>query len=260
MSFGYQLFLYLLFILTEKQVWDIRTDFLEKDVTSSSSTNDTSLASNLDVIDIKENNPSVAATLNRTSLPAGEGAVITSPKPSLVPTSDTSIARQDPTKIPEEEEVSENGTEKSNKDNSSSSMTTTTTTKASSNGSRPFHFEYHGRSADFDNISVINTSSYEFPFPVFGSLQYRRVCSPIGSSSVVCMTIRFPWSDGVQLQDETVSFPQPVDERFYSLDKDDDGDVIIIDGDLLTQCKQLSKESTDDRVNDENNNDDDEKL
>lgn len=97
--------------------------------------------------------------------------------------------------------------------------------------------EYGGHNVGYESILPSNVSTvtfpYEEPFPMFGSLQYRRVCSTIGLSSVVCMTIRFPWDDGVQLQDENVvGYPKPVDSRFL---KKKLGPLILDDG-LYKQC------------------------
>lgn len=72
------------------------------------------------------------------------------------------------------------------------------------------------------------------PFMVFGSLKYRRICASIGSKSIICMTMRYPWE--VALQDPALSYPHPVDDRFYDLDKHTS--LIFVDGPLLRNCSQ----------------------
>ena len=82
-------------------------------------------------------------------------------------------------------------------------------------------------------------------FAVYGSLQYRRVCDNVGKSSIVCMTIRYPWGD-VALQDPSYSYPHPVDDRFYDLNKETS--LVIVDGDMLEKCKLYQAISFDDVV------------
>jgi hypothetical protein len=79
---------------------------------------------------------------------------------------------------------------------------------------------------------------YEVPFQVFDSPMYHRVCAPIGVSSVVCMTIKYPWE--VAFQDPAFSYPRPVEERFFELKELYKSTVTIIDGNVLEECKNES--------------------
>ena len=68
---------------------------------------------------------------------------------------------------------------------------------------------------------------------VYNDLHYRRVCAPV-HSSVLCMTVRFPFE--VPEQDRTKDFPFPVDDRMYTLKKNTGG---FVDGEDLEACKQI---------------------
>jgi hypothetical protein len=73
------------------------------------------------------------------------------------------------------------------------------------------------------------------PHPPFGdeNLDYRRICAPVGAASLLCMTLKYPFSFDVQ--DPTKSYPFPVDDRFYEINNQ----VTFIDGADLNEC--LSK-------------------
>jgi hypothetical protein len=64
---------------------------------------------------------------------------------------------------------------------------------------------------------------------IFDDLKYRRVCADV-FSSVLCMIVRYPFE--VPLQHPNVSYPTPVDERFYSLKR-----TYFIDGPLLRKWR-----------------------
>ena len=84
---------------------------------------------------------------------------------------------------------------------------------------------------------------FEVPFMVYDSLQYRRVCAPVGThSSIVCRTMRYPWD--VALQDSGYNYPRPVDERFYGFDKG--RSLVFVDGKWLEICKRKTLDLMDD--------------
>lgn len=71
----------------------------------------------------------------------------------------------------------------------------------------------------------------DVPHVVFDDLHFRRVCEEI-ASSVLCLTIRYPFE--APLQNASRSFPSPVDDRFYKIDR-----VFILDGvDLDEHCRR----------------------
>lgn len=73
--------------------------------------------------------------------------------------------------------------------------------------------------------------SFMSHLPFGDDLHYRRVCAPV-YSSILCLTTRFPFE--VSLQDPQYSYPRPVDERYYALDKK----AHFIDGKDALQCKE----------------------
>jgi hypothetical protein len=74
---------------------------------------------------------------------------------------------------------------------------------------------------DFEDVSHV----------VFDDLHFRRVCEEV-SSSVLCLTIRYPFEAPVQ--NASRSFPSPVDDRFYKIDQ-----AFILDGaDLDKHCRR----------------------
>jgi len=76
----------------------------------------------------------------------------------------------------------------------------------------------------------------------FGSDQYLRVCAPVVLTSVLCVTVRYPFpvspppADGTNLR--------RVDERYFALTG-----LVIVDGDRLNRCRSLR--ATDDNDFDE---------
>jgi hypothetical protein len=81
---------------------------------------------------------------------------------------------------------------------------------------------------------------YEVPIMVYGSLQYHRVCAPVGQSSVVCMTIRYSFE--VPMQDPNYSYPRPVDDKFYG--RNAKASMIILDGTVLDDCQTKKNQTT----------------
>jgi hypothetical protein len=70
----------------------------------------------------------------------------------------------------------------------------------------------------------------ELPHVVYQNFKYRRVCSTV-YNSVLCIIIRYPFP--VDLQDPTVIYPKPVNERFYNISQ-----LIMVDGPLLDSCRR----------------------
>jgi hypothetical protein len=83
-----------------------------------------------------------------------------------------------------------------------------------------------------DEGPLLDDDSLFVPHLPFGEdlLQYRRICAPV-HSSILCLTLRFPFA--VAVQDANYSYPRPVDDRFYDLDKEGR----FIDGDYLHRCR-----------------------
>jgi hypothetical protein len=81
------------------------------------------------------------------------------------------------------------------------------------------------------NPLLLNRDFEDVPHVVFEELHFRRVCEEI-SSSVLCLTIRYPFQ--APLQNASRSFPSPVDKRFYKIDR-----LFILDGAELDEyCRR----------------------
>ena len=76
----------------------------------------------------------------------------------------------------------------------------------------------------------------------FGSDQYLRVCAPVVLTSVLCITIRYPFPVSPPPADGTNLFK--VDERYSDLTG-----LVVVDGSMLTPCQSLPE--TDDNDFDE---------
>lgn len=76
----------------------------------------------------------------------------------------------------------------------------------------------------------------EAPKVLYSNLRYRRLCANVGISSILCMTIRFPFE--VPEQDPNYSYPRPFNRDYYKLNKSNG--IQIIDGDKLESCKNAA--------------------
>lgn len=76
----------------------------------------------------------------------------------------------------------------------------------------------------------------EAPKVVYDSLRYRRICANVGISSLLALTIRFPFA--VPEQDPNYSYPRPFNRDYYNLDKRNG--IQIVDGDELENCKNAT--------------------
>ena len=99
-------------------------------------------------------------------------------------------------------------------------------------------------SQDKDFQPMVPYDGIYVPHLPFGdeNLNYRRVCAPVGAASLLCMTLKYPFSFDVQ--DPTRSYPFPVDDRFYEINNR----VTFIDGTDLNEClskKQNAKQCLD---------------
>jgi hypothetical protein len=79
--------------------------------------------------------------------------------------------------------------------------------------------------------TILISPEEKIPHVFFQDLKYRRVCSTV-YKSVLCLYIRYPFH--VPLQDPTVTFPKPVDDRFYK----NSYNLVMVDGRLLELCRE----------------------
>jgi len=93
--------------------------------------------------------------------------------------------------------------------------------------------EHLANSADEPDYTLF---ADETPKVVYDSLQYRRICANVGISSILCMTIRFPFE--VPEQDPNYSYPRPFNKDYYKLDKGNG--IQIVDGEKLENCKKAT--------------------
>ena len=101
----------------------------------------------------------------------------------------------------------------------------------------PNHFPTRApENIDFSDLFVPH-------LPFQGDLHFRRVCAPVHTSTVLCLTIRFPFA--VPLQNATVHYPKPVDERIADLKQE-----AFLDGEDLQKCmdRQGSQRLTTDQA------------
>lgn len=67
----------------------------------------------------------------------------------------------------------------------------------------------------------------------FNDLKYRRVCSTV-YKSILCLIIRYPFE--VPLQDPTVTFPKPIEDRIYNTTN-----LIMVEGPYLENCRGMDR-------------------
>lgn len=80
--------------------------------------------------------------------------------------------------------------------------------------------------------SVISfPTTQEIPYVEYGDLKYRRLCVGVYESTL-CMIIRYPFEVPLQVEDGSIQYPYPVDDRFYQLNQP----ALIIDGSELDRC------------------------
>jgi hypothetical protein len=155
------------------------------------------------------------------------------PKQSTTTTTTRSIPLQQ-VQPPNKDDIKNNTMDEKATATTSATSTSTLSSTTSSPTSHikktvPYHMNHHAASW--------NTSlSLEVPQVVFDNLKYRRVCAQV-HSSILCLVIRFPFD--VPLQDPTVSFPKPFDERFYQLKP-----MVLLDGPALLRDASCQKATT----------------
>jgi hypothetical protein len=67
------------------------------------------------------------------------------------------------------------------------------------------------------------------------NLQYRKACTNVGISSILCMTVRYPFEVPEQTKDPKIRYPSPVEPKFYDLKKES---VYVIKLKDWIQCKK----------------------
>jgi hypothetical protein len=70
---------------------------------------------------------------------------------------------------------------------------------------------------------------------MYNNLQYRKACTNVGISSVLCMTVRYPFEVAEQINDPKIRYPSPVEPKFYNLKKES---VYVIQLKDWIQCKK----------------------
>ena len=78
-----------------------------------------------------------------------------------------------------------------------------------------------------------NNDNDDIPIVWRDNLQYRRICTKV-SRATLCLTIRYPFE--VPMQDPTVTYPKPVDQRFYNLTG-----MVFVDGNVLKQATMCQR-------------------
>lgn len=76
----------------------------------------------------------------------------------------------------------------------------------------------------------------KLPHVMYDDLSYRRICSPVGIGSVLCMTVKFPFD--VPKQDPNKDYVSPFQPKFYDIDQKKG--LFFIDKEKLRECEMAT--------------------